>query len=57
MDKNSMDKMAFWMMMATAVGIFATGIYLIQSLHDISFNLGILYEKVSILEELNKIKP
>ena len=50
MDKNSQDKFIFLMV----VGIFILAIYvsmsIVKHIHDVSFNMGVLVEKVEKME-------
>lgn len=55
MDKNFMDKVIFFMVATIfLMSIFVTSV-LVRNVHDISFNMGVITEKIGILEEQNQI--
>ena len=56
MDKNTSDRIIFWMMIATFIMAIFVTIVVLASLHYFSFSMGMLFEKVGLLEELNPVR-
>jgi len=56
MDKNMMDKIIFYLMMGTFFVAVITSVYVFKSIHEVSFNMGVIAEKVGTLEELTPLK-
>lgn len=56
MDKNAKDSMTLWMIFIAIVAVLGIGLHLIIFVHEMSYNMGVLTEKVGTLEEMVPIR-
>lgn len=56
MNKTEMDKMLFLMLILILSVSMFVGVYVIKHIMDMSYDMGVMAEKIGTLEELNPLR-